>query len=108
MKKLITAIFSFGILAGAYAIAFGVPMQVAQLWGGTAPVESAAPQSGGSGGPPGGPPGGRPGRGGNTTVVLAPLEERNYNLVLRTVGSAVSLHRAEVVATEAGLSLIHI
>lgn len=34
--------------------------------------------------------------------MLAPLEERAYTLVLRTVGSAVSLRQSEVVATEAG------
>jgi RND family efflux transporter MFP subunit len=37
-----------------------------------------------------------------TTVVLAPLENRSYTLVLRTVGSAGSLYSADVVATEAG------
>lgn len=93
MKKLIVVVLSLGALAGAYGIAFGVPKPVAQLWG-SAPEESAAPTRGGNAGP----------RGQNraTTVVLAPLEEGNYTLVLRTVGSAVSLRRAEVIATEAG------
>ena len=102
MKNLIVAILSLGVLAGAYTIAFGVPAQVAQLWGG-APAEDATAQSARPGGPGGGGgPGGPPGRGGNTTVVLEPLEERKYDLVLHTVGSAVSLHRADVMATEAG------
>jgi len=46
-----------------------------------------------------------PGRGGQgrvTTVVLTPLEAREYTLVLRTVGSAVSLRRTEVIAVDAG------
>lgn len=99
MKKLIVLILSLGVLAGAYGIAFGVPEQVAQIWGGTsAPAEEAEAPRGAAGGPPGGPAG----QGRETTVVLAPLEERAYTLVLRTVGSAVSLRRSEVVSTEAG------
>ncbi|ATI41758.1 hypothetical protein CBW24_06950 [Pacificitalea manganoxidans] len=107
MKKISVALLSLVVLAGAYAIAFGVPAQVAQLWGG-APSEQtdAAPRggAGGPGGPGGGPggPGGPRGQGRTTTVVLAPLEARAYTQELRTVGSAVSLRRAEVVATEAG------
>lgn len=93
MKKLIVVLLSLGVLAGAYGIAFGVPEQIAQLWGGT-PTDTAEVPRG---------PGGRPpGQGRSTTVVLAPLEERAYTLILRTVGSAVSLRRSEVVATEAG------
>lgn len=107
MKKISVALLSLVVLAGAYAIAFGVPAQVAQLWGG-APSEQtdAAPRgaAGGPGGPGGGPggPGGPRGQGRTTTVVLAPLEARAYTQELRTVGSAVSLRRAEVIATEAG------
>ncbi|WP_301068924.1 efflux RND transporter periplasmic adaptor subunit [Pseudooceanicola sp.] len=81
------------VLAGAYVIAFGAPEQIAQFWGGAPAEETAAPR---------GRAGGARGQGRATTVVLAPLEERNYSLVLRTVGSAVSLGRAEVIASEAG------
>ncbi len=107
MKKISVALLSLVVLAGAYAIAFGVPAQVAQLWGGAPSEQSdAAPRggAGGPGGPGGGPggPGGARGQGRTTTVVLAPLEARAYTQELRTVGSAVSLRRAEVVATEAG------
>ncbi|OWU67545.1 hypothetical protein ATO2_14745 [Roseovarius sp. 22II1-1F6A] len=107
MKKISVALLSLVVLAGAYAIAFGVPAQVAQLWGGAPSEQSdAAPRggAGGPGGPGGGPggPGGPRGQGRTTTVVLAPLEARAYTQELRTVGSAVSLRRAEVVATEAG------
>ncbi|WP_146592077.1 efflux RND transporter periplasmic adaptor subunit [Puniceibacterium confluentis] len=98
MKKFIIVLVSLAVLAGAYAIAFGVPAQVARLWGGTPTEETAAAPRGGPGGGPGGPRG----QGRSTTVVLAPLEERAYMLVLRTVGSAVSLRRSEVIATEAG------
>ena len=42
------------------------------------------------------------GQGRATTVVLTPLEERSYTLVLRTVGSAASLYSVDIVATEAG------
>ncbi len=107
MKKISVALLSLVVLAGAYAIAFGVPAQVAQLWGGAPSEQSdAAPRggAGGPGGPGGGPggPGGARGQGRTTTVVLAPLEARAYTQELRTVGSAVSLRRAEVIATEAG------
>lgn len=107
MKKISVALLSLVVLAGAYAIAFGVPAQVAQLWGGAPSEQSdAAPRggAGGPGGPGGGPggPGGPRGQGRTTAVALAPLEARAYTQELRTVGSAVSLRRAEVVATEAG------
>lgn len=93
MKKFIVVILSAVVLAGAYGIAFGVPEQVAQLWGGTPTDTAEAPRGANPG---------RRGQGRSTTVVLAPLEDRAYTLVLRTVGSAVSLRRSEVVATEAG------
>ena len=104
MKKISVALLSLVVLAGAYAIAFGVPAQVAQLWGGAPSEQSDAAPRGGAGRPggPGGGPGGARGQGRTTTVVLAPLEARAYTQELRTVGSAVSLRRAEVVATEAG------
>ncbi|WP_417258960.1 efflux RND transporter periplasmic adaptor subunit [Celeribacter sp.] len=96
MKKLIVVILSVGVLAGAYVIAFGVPAQVAQMLG-SASEEAAATPRGGPGGA-----GGPRGQGRTTTVVLAPLEERNYTLVLRTIGGAESLRSADVVATETG------
>lgn len=97
MKNFIVALVSLAVLAGAYAIAFGVPTQVAQIWSGL-PAEETSEAPRGRPGDPGGPRG----QGRTTTVVLAPLEERAYTLVLRTVGSAVSLRQSEVVATEAG------
>ena len=93
MKKFIFTILSLTIIAGAYGVAFGVPEQVTQLWGGRATETAAAPQSAQDG---------RRGQGRATTVVLTPLEARAYTLVLRTIGSAVSLHRTEVTATDAG------
>lgn len=94
MKKLVVAVLSLGIIAGAYAVAFGVPQQIAQLWA-DAPAEGdAAPQRG--------PAASGRGQDRSTSVVLSPLEERPYTLLLRTVGSAVSLRRTEVVATEDG------
>ncbi|WP_417269682.1 efflux RND transporter periplasmic adaptor subunit [Celeribacter sp.] len=96
MKKFIVVILSVGVLAGAYVIAFGVPAQVAQMLG-SASEEAAATPRGGPGGA-----GGPRGQGRSTTVVLAPLEERNYTLVLRTIGGAESLRSADVVATETG------
>ncbi|MGP6089825.1 efflux RND transporter periplasmic adaptor subunit [Antarctobacter jejuensis] len=91
---------SIGILAGAYALTFGVPSQVSQLWGGV----SSEPVAGGPGGAPGaraGGPGG--GRGGQaTSVVMGPMEESSYALVLHTVGSATSLRRSNVTMSEAG------
>ncbi len=93
MKKFIFTILSLTIIAGAYGVGFGVPEQVTQLWGGRATKTAAAPQSAQDG---------RRGQGRATTVVLTPLEARAYTLVLRTIGSAVSLHRTEVTATDAG------
>lgn len=96
MKNLIVVIVSLGILSGAYSLAFGVPEQISQIWGGDAAPASAEQE--GQGRPSGGPRG----QNRSTIVVMSPLEERSYSLELRTVGSAVSLRRAEVVATEAG------
>jgi len=93
LKKFIFTILSLTIIAGAYGVGFGVPEQVTQLWGGRATETAAAPQSAQDG---------RRGQGRATTVVLTPLEARAYTLVLRTIGSAVSLHRTEVTATDAG------
>ncbi|WP_263764008.1 efflux RND transporter periplasmic adaptor subunit [Lentibacter sp. XHP0401] len=93
MKNFIVVIVSLGVLAGAYVFAFGIPDQISQVLGAPAPEETSA-QNGGQAGPT------RPRQA--TTVVLSTLEERTYNLVLRSVGSAVSLRRAEVVTTEAG------
>ena len=94
MKRLIYAVVSIVIIAGAYGIAFGVPDEVAQLWGGSVTQTDDAPQNA--------RPGRRGGQGRATTVVLTPLETRAYTLVLRTVGSAVSLRQTEVTATDAG------
>ena len=94
MRKIVVVLLSVGVLAGAYAIAFGLPEQVTQLWGNATSAEETA-RPGDAGAAPR-----RQGR--STTVVLAPLEEQSYSLTLRTVGSAVSASRSEVVATEAG------
>jgi RND family efflux transporter MFP subunit len=93
LKKSILAIFSLIIIAGAYCIAFGLPQQVVQIWS-SVPAETAgAPQDAKRG---------QRGQNRATTVVLTSLEAREYTLVLRTVGSAVSLYRTEVTATDAG------
>lgn len=94
MKRFVIVLLSLGVLAGSYAIAFGVPQQISQLWDTSSPEDSAPPQRGADAGPRG--------QSRTTTVVLAPLEERSYNLALRAVGSAVSSRRADVVATESG------
>lgn len=100
LKQFAIVLVSLGILSGAYALTFGVPDQVSQLWGGAA---EDAPAAAGGGARPGGPggPGGR-GGGQSTTVVMAPLESRSYPLVLRTIGSATSAQRANVKMSEAG------
>lgn len=97
VKNLIVALVSLAILAGAYAVAFGLPPQVARFLPVTATEEAATPRETNA-------RGARVARGQGraTTVVLEPLEERPYTLVLRTVGSAVSLRHAEVVSAEAG------
>ncbi|MDO6592111.1 efflux RND transporter periplasmic adaptor subunit [Loktanella sp. D2R18] len=93
MKRSIAVILSLAFLAGSYAFAFGVPKSVALIFS-SAPVENAAPSRGENTGPRG--------QGRATAVVLTSLEESQYTLTLRAVGSAVSLRRADVVATEAG------
>lgn len=95
LKKLSYATLSLLIIAGAYGFAFGVPDEVAQLWGGSATEAVQAPQDARPGR-------GRGGAGRTTTVVLEPLEAQSYTLILRTVGSAVSLRKTEVTATDAG------
>ena len=104
VKKLIVVIVCAGLLAATYVVVLGVPAQVSQLLGPATEAAASAPQQGTR--PQGGREGGRPGRGGGrggaTTVVLAELETQPYTLVLRTVGSAVSLRHAEVIATESG------
>ena len=94
LKNLSYAVISLVIIAGAYGIAFGVPHEVAQLWGGSATSTVDAPQDA--------RPRQRGGQGRATTVVLTPLEAREYTLILRTVGSAVSLRQTEVTATDSG------
>ncbi len=70
-----------------------MPRQVAQIWSETPTETAGAPQDAKRG---------QRGQGRATTVVLTSLEAREYTLVLRTVGSAVSLHRTEVTASDAG------
>ncbi|AHD02248.1 efflux RND transporter periplasmic adaptor subunit [Leisingera methylohalidivorans] len=93
MKKLVFTVLSLIIIVSAYGIAFGIPEHVTQLWGGSATETADAAQDAGPR---------RRGQGRATGVVLTPLEAREYTLVLRTVGSAVSLRRTEVTATDAG------
>ena len=90
----LTLPLSIGVLAGAYAIAFGPPPQISQLWQDAPAATEAAPD----------PAPGRGARGAAraTTVVLAPLEAQPYTLTLNTLGSAMSLRRSDIVATEAG------
>ena len=93
MKKPIVWTLSLGVLVGAYGIAFGVPEQITQFWASPPTEDTAAPRGGDRG---------ARGQSSATTVVLAPLEARSYTLVLRTIGSAVSLYSADVIAAEAG------
>ena len=78
---------------GAYGIAFGVPEQITQFWASPPTEDTTAPRGGDRG---------ARAQSSATTVVLAPLEARSYTLVLRTIGSAVSLYSADVIAAEAG------
>lgn len=99
MKKLVVFIASFTVLSGAYYYSFGVPSALASFTTNVALTEATAETSPrrGQGG------GGRGARGSRaTTVVLAPLEEQNYELVLRTIGTAKPLRNVDVIAREAG------
>lgn len=106
MRSLLSLVIGLGLLAGAYAYSFGVPESLRPMLGLSASEEVAgdAPGEGRQGGGPGRPGGPGGGRGGAqaTVVVLAPLETRPYTLVLRTIGSAVSLHTVDVVARVSG------
>lgn len=94
LRKLFFTILSLIIIGGAYSFTFGVPEQIARIWGGATAETAASAQDG--------RPAGR-GRGGRTTtVVLSPLEASEYTLVLRTIGNAVSLRRTEVTASDSG------
>jgi len=93
MKKPIVWALSLGVLVGAYGIAFGVPEQITQFWASPPTEDTTAPRGGDRG---------ARAQSSATTVVVAPLEARSYTLVLRTIGSAVSLYSADVIAAEAG------
>lgn len=97
MKKLFVVVASVAVLSVAYVYTFGLPPAVAAL---VKPDESndAGAATPARGGGPGG--GGR--RNSATTVVLSPLAEQNYALVLRTIGTATALHSVDVVASESG------
>jgi len=98
LRTLISVLAGAGLLFGAYVISFGVPERLASYLGAAAGAEaapSAEARPGGGAGRPGG-------RGGATSVVLAPLEARPHDLVLRTIGSATSLRNVEVVASVSG------
>jgi len=98
LRTLISVLAGAGLLFGAYVISFGVPERLAPYLGAAAGAEaapSAEARPGGGAGRPGG-------RGGATSVVLAPLEARPHDLVLRTIGSATSLRNVEVVASVSG------
>ncbi|WP_104070805.1 efflux RND transporter periplasmic adaptor subunit [Albidovulum inexpectatum] len=101
MKNTVILVVSLGIIAGAYGMTFGMPGPVAQLWQGKTP-ESSEADAGTAQQARGGPPGGGMRRGQATTVVISPLEETSYSLVLRTVGTARSLRKADVTARETG------
>lgn len=97
MNKFVVGIASVAVLSGAYYYSFGVPSALAAFVTTEAPAEAsdAAPSPRG--------PGGREGRGSRaTTVVLSPLEEQEYALVLRTIGTAKALRNVDVIARQAG------
>lgn len=100
MRNVFVTLLSILVLAVAYGYSFGVPVKITQLLEGDTPAQTQAPEGAARGGP-GGNGGGRGSRGA-TTVVQAPLEAREYIFSMRAVGSAVSLHRAEVTTTETG------
>ncbi|MEQ3625828.1 MAG: efflux RND transporter periplasmic adaptor subunit [Celeribacter sp.] len=93
LKRLLYAVLSLVIIAGAYVIAFGVPEEVAQFTGGSTTEAAEAPRNAQAD---------RRGQNRATTVVFTSLEAREYTLNLRTVGSAVSVRQTEVTATDAG------
>ena len=92
LKNLVIAAVSAIFIAGAYIYSFGVPDQIVELTG-AEPVEDAPAQNAGRGGRRGAQ---------TTTVVLSPLQERSYALILRTIGSATARRSSNVLASEAG------
>jgi len=93
LKKLLVVIASVAVLSGAYVYSFGLPPAIAALVSSDAPSDAGAATVARGGG-------GR--RNSATTVVLAPLEQRSYELVLRTIGTATAQHSVDVLASEAG------
>ncbi|MEP3299097.1 MAG: efflux RND transporter periplasmic adaptor subunit [Pseudoruegeria sp.] len=93
MRQLIILLISAGILCTAYLFSFGVPESIKQAVGIEVTQSGDQPQERGE----------RPERGAQeTAVVMNPLTERAYNLVLSTIGTATSLRSVDVVSGVAG------
>ncbi|MEO9779183.1 MAG: efflux RND transporter periplasmic adaptor subunit [Sedimentitalea sp.] len=89
------ATVAISILAASYVLSFGVPASVSDYLG-LDRAETSATATNGAGGPR------RAGGNRSTAVVLTPLVEEPYEDVLRAVGSATALQRADVTATVSG------
>ena len=93
MRKLLIFLTSAGILCAAYLFSFGVPNALKNAVG----LDSAQTEE------PSSNSGARPERGAQETiVVMEPLAERHYNLVLATIGTAKSSRSIKVVSSVAG------
>lgn len=93
MRQLLIFLASAGILCAAYLFSFGMPDALENAVG----LESAQSEAQRSN------RGARPERGvPETVVVMQPLAERHYNLVLTTIGTATSSRSIKVVSGVAG------
>lgn len=92
MKHLTILVISLVILAGAYVLTFGLPPQIAALTGTGDSARTTAETSQNAPGP----------TARRTSVIAAPLESEPYVLVLRTIGTAKSLRKADVRMTGDG------
>ncbi|MEQ6203443.1 efflux RND transporter periplasmic adaptor subunit [Sulfitobacter sp. HNIBRBA2951] len=96
MRRFITLLVVLLVLGVSYFVAFGVPAQLAALFGGA--TQGSTPEA--STGRPGAT--GRAGGAAATAVVTTDLELAPYEDVLRAVGSASALRSAEAVAVVSG------
>ncbi len=107
MRTFLTLIVGAMILAGAYAVSFGLPAPITRLIatgsdGDPATVGDSSGVPGSMSTGPGAKPRGARGRLSATAVVIAPLELRPYVSVVNAIGTASALRSVDVVSNTSG------
>ncbi|MEP2640212.1 efflux RND transporter periplasmic adaptor subunit [Roseobacter sp.] len=90
MRQIIVSLASLGVLAAAYCYNFGVPSVIQQAVGITAQDDT------------GGGTARQGGRNRETNVVMQPLRDMPFSVVLRTIGTATSVRSVDLVSSVTG------